>query len=391
MSTFKRLTSIWDNVKEIELRPIAEEALQEVYISIVGQPGSGRHTLAQQMRTDPQRPSVFLQSPLLIADLEDIGQAARAHLIILILDASTSNTQAEWELARRWTDAGKKVLVIFNKLDLVGSNPLPGQDKYWGSLNLISGSVTNTRFLQREFLPLVLRLLPDMHMPLGRRFPFFRVPIAHQLINDTSFSNGAYAFSTGLAETVPVLDVPLNVADIFILTKGQAFLVYRLGLLLGFSTRWQDYVTEFGSVIGTGFLWRQIARQLVGLIPVWGIAPKVAVSYAGTYVVGHTVLQWYLTGRHIGKEQINALYGEAFKLGRLAAQGFIARLPKPKLQWRKQKALPPPVKIMNCPECGKPNAADANFCQYCGRSLAGPLVIDAVEGSAPPPPPDTST
>ena len=135
MSTFKRLTSIWDNVKEIELRPIAEEALQEVYISIVGQPGSGRHTLAQQMRTDPQRPSVFLQSPLLIADLEDIGQAARAHLIILILDASTSNTQAEWELARRWTDAGKKVLVIFNKLDLVGSNPLPGQDKYWGSLN----------------------------------------------------------------------------------------------------------------------------------------------------------------------------------------------------------------------------------------------------------------
>jgi predicted amidophosphoribosyltransferase len=70
---------------------------------------------------------------------------------------------------------------------------------------------------------------------------------------------------------------------------------------------------------------------------------------------------------------------------------LIARLPKPKLQWRKQKALPPPVNILNCPECGKPNAADANFCQYCGRSLAVHLVIDAVEGSAPPPPQDSPT
>jgi uncharacterized protein (DUF697 family) len=369
MSTFSRLTSIWGNVKELELRPIAAEAMQEVRIAIVGRPGSGRHTLAGQMRTDPQRPAIVVQSPLLIADLENAGPASQAHLIILMLDIEQAEVEVELALARRWLDAGKKILIFFNKLDLLGNRPLPGQNSQWTGLPVFHGSAANPRFLQNQFVPVVLRLLPDLHLPLGRRFPLFRLTIARAMINDSSLSNAAYAFSTGLAETVPVLDIPLNIADIFILTKAQAFLVYRLGLLLGYTTRWQDYVTEFGSVIGTGFLWRQIARQMVGLIPVWGIAPKIAISYAGTYVVGHTVLQWYLTGRHIGREQLSNLYRHAFGSGREAAARLMSRLPRPKLQWRKSKALPPPVQIAACSHCGKPSAADAKFCQYCGQNL----------------------
>ncbi len=369
MSTFGRLTSIWGNVKEIELRPIAAEALQEVRIAIIGREGSGRHTLAGQMRTDPQRPNIVVQSPLLIADLENTAPASQAHLIILLLDIEQADVQVELALARRWVDAGKKIIIFFNKLDQLGNRPLPGQSSPWTGLPVFHGSAINSRFLQHEFVPLVLRLLPDLHLALGRRFPLFRLTIARALISDTSLSNAAYALSTGLAETVPVLDIPLNIADVFVLTKAQAFLVYRLGLLLGFTTRWQDYVTEFGGVIGTGFLWRQIARQLVGLIPVWGIAPKVAVSYSGTYVVGHTVLQWYLTGRHIGPDQINALYRKAFSSGREVAARLMSRIPRPKLGRPKQKALPPAVQITACPHCGKSNAADANFCQYCGQNL----------------------
>lgn len=369
MSTIGRLTSIWENVKEFELRPIAAEALQPVSIAIIGQAGSGRHTLAGQMRTDPQRPAIVVQSPLLISDLDHAPSITPAQLTILILDINQVDTSAELALARRWVDAGKKILVFFNKLDQLGSRPLPGQDTRWVGMPVFHGSAINAQFLQHEFVPLMLRLLPDQHLSLGRQFPLFRLTIARALIQESSLSNAAYAFSTGLAETIPVLDIPLNLADIFVLTKAQAFLVYRLGLLLGFTTRWQDYVTEFGSVIGTGFLWRQIARQMVGLIPVWGIAPKIAVSYSGTYVVGHTVLQWYLTGRHIGRAQINALYRKAFTGGRETAARLMSRLPRVRLLKRPPKALPPPVKLTTCAHCGKPNSADAQFCQYCGQNL----------------------
>ena len=115
----------------------------------------------------------------------------------------------------------------------------------------------------------------------------------------------------------------MNVTDMFVLTKTQAYLVYKLGLAFGFSTQWQDYVAEFGSVLGTGFLWRQIARGLIGLIPVYGIIPKVGVSYAGTYVVGNAILQWYLTGRHISAKQMRELYRHAFDRGRETARELL--------------------------------------------------------------------
>ena len=76
--------------------------------------------------------------------------------------------------------------------------------------------------------------------------------IAHQLINETCFSNAVYSLTTGVAEVVPIFDIPLNITDMVVLTKAQAFLVYKLGLTLGFSTRWQDYLGEFGSVVGGG-------------------------------------------------------------------------------------------------------------------------------------------
>jgi len=388
MSSFRSLSSIWKNIKEFELRPIEEDACREVRLALVGAMGSGRHTLAAGLRTDPRRPSMHLPSPLIIADLESPEAASRAHLIILVLDATRTDFTTEAALAKKWTNAGKPVIAFWNKADLLeAGSGIPS----WDDLEVagsVAGSALDSQFLLKSFAPLVLRLLPDLSLALGRSFPLFRFPIAHQLINDTCLANAAYAFSTGLAEVVPILDLPLNITDMAVLTKAQAFLVYRLGLLLGFSTRWQDYIAEFGSVIGGGFLWRQLARSLVGLIPVWGILPKVAVAYAGTYVVGHAILQWYLTGRHIDRKQLNALYRQALAHGRANAQRLIKSLPKPRLGRKKKAELPPksasePERLAAetltgnelstppkaCPDCGKSNAADAVFCQYCGKKL----------------------
>jgi len=235
---------------------------------------------------------------------------------------------------------------------------------------VVIGAPDDGEFLLKAFVPAVIRLLPEHLLALGRFFPLFRVPLAHQLIVDTSFANATYSLSTGIAEVVPVFDIPLNIADLLVLSKAQAFLVYKLGLSLGMSTRWQDYVAEFGSVLGSGFLWRQVARQLVGLIPAWGIIPKVAVSYAGTYVVGNVVLQWYLTGRHVSAQQMRQLYVQAFARGKNLASGLVKKLPRPRLRRSKKQALPSKIEGRACPQCGKTSSADAQFCQYCGQPLA---------------------
>jgi uncharacterized protein (DUF697 family) len=364
MPGIKDIVNVWKNVKEVDLRPYRDAALYPVKLAIVGQPGVGRHTLAGQLLRDPQRPGNQTETAILISDILSSDPVNAADLIILVLDGKSPNFSQEQAQARKWLDSGKKVIAYINKMDLVEN-----QSTYslgWEFQRVIRGSALQPEQLQRDLVPLILDLLPDHHLALARQFPLFRNTVSNQLINDSCFSNAVYSLSTGFAEIIPLIDLPLNITDMIVLTKAQAFLVYKLGLALGFSTRWEDYVGEFGGVIGGGFVWRQISRMLVGLIPIWGIVPKTAVAYSGTYVVGHAVLQWYLTGRKMNNAQMRNIYTQALESGKKVAQDLAARMPRPARRKAKQLAAPA---TRPCPFCGKANASDAVFCQYCGQSF----------------------
>ena len=374
MPGLKELTNIWENVREVDLRPIREEASQEVKILLAGRQGSGRRTLAENMRRDPARPGVHTTTPIAILDLEVDEQAVKsADLIVIMVSASGEESERHRLLSQEWTRAGKKVIVFYNMSDRGAGAENAGSSFAWEASKMLLGPAGDPEFLLAEFVPAVMEILPEQNLSLARHFPLFRVPVAKHLINETSFSNAVYSLSTGLAEIVPVLDIPLNISDMIVLTKAQAFLVYRLGLAFGFSTEWQDYLSEFGSVVGGGFLWRQLARQLVGLIPVWGIVPKVAVAYAGTYVVGNVILRWYLTGRKVSPAQIRAMYREAFDQGKKVAGELVDKVPRPRLRRRRDRQLPAAIEPAGqvCPNCGKTSAPDAQYCQYCGEPLTG--------------------
>jgi len=132
-------------------------------------------------------------------------------------------------------------------------------------------------------------------------------------------------------------------------------------------------------------------------VPLWGILPKVSITYAGTYVVGQVVLQWYLTGRHLSKKQIRALYSRALIRGKELGRNLMHRLPRlrlprlrlprlprlrlprpglprlglprPRLVRTKRRQLQPPADMLACLQCGRSNAADASYCQYCGEQI----------------------
>ena len=370
MAGWQDIANVWKNVREVDLRPIRDEALRDARLTVIGEPGSGRHTLVEQLRRDPSRADVRTHTPVNILSLNEAGQESPADLSIIMVDASGGPFERQRDLARRLSDAGRRVVVFYNIIHEADADHSASVDVVWDVGQLFVGRANDPNDLSRKFVPAVVQLMPESTLTLARHFPLFRMAVAHHLINDTSSANAAYAFSSGLAEIVPVLGLPLNIADMLVLTKAQAFLVYRLGLALGFSTRWQDYLSEFGSVIGSGFIWRQLARSLVGLIPVVGIAPKVAVAYAGTYVVGHAVLRWYLTGRHLSPKQIRGLYRQAFDQGKNVARRLLARTPMPRLARRKRPELAPPPPGQVCPNCGRNNAADAVYCQYCGQPLS---------------------
>ncbi len=388
MGKLNVLAGVWKNLKELDLRPIREAAERDVRIAIVGHTGSGRHTLAEQLRSDPARPQAATQTQILITTPENAAEAANADLVILMLSSTASDDTAERAQMRDWGAAGKKVLVFHNQFDQAVANERVPEWAGWGTMRAAGGRATDRQFLENSFVPLVLEMLPGDQLALGRHFPLFRLPIARRLISESCMANASYSLGSGIAEIVPVLDLPLNVTDMLVLTKGQALLVYKLGLALGLPRDWQYYLGEFGGVLGGGFLWRQLSRSLIGLVPGLGIVPKVGIAYAGTYVVGQVVLQWYLTGRHVSTQQMQGMYRQGFQQGKELAGRLVRGAPRfhlpairaprlgtpslsiPRLgSGRETEELTPPAERIVCPACGTANELDAVFCKHCGQPL----------------------
>ena len=176
---------------------------------------------------------------------------------------------------------------------------------------------------------------PGLRLALARHLVPLRDPLLAELIEETARTNAMYALTTGIAEAVPVLDVPLNLADIVVLTKNQLVMSYRIALACGKKGTARELIGEVLGVIGGGFLFRQGARQLVGLIPVAGIVPKVAVAYAGTLAIGKAVAAWAAHGQALEAGAVKRLYRQALSRGRDVARALVAQARKraPRRRW----------------------------------------------------------
>ena len=185
----------------------------------------------------------------------------------------------------------------------------------------------NAETLQTVLAPALIDKAPDtQRLSLARHVPVLRGAYARTLIEQTSRTNAVYAASTGVAEIIPVLSLPLGVADLVVLTKNQLLMAYKLALAEGKKGKPEELMKEILSVVGGGFLFRQVARELVGLVPVWGIVPKIAVSYAGTWVIGQTVHLWAAEGETATLKEMRRYYAEALEQGRKLAGDLAARV-----------------------------------------------------------------
>ncbi len=186
--------------------------------------------------------------------------------------------------------------------------------------------------------PAIAEVVPtDWKVAAARQFPPLRNAIAQGLVEETSRANAVYATTTAVGEIIPGLNIALTAADMIVLTKNQLIMAYKIALAAGKQGSPMDVMGEVISVIGGGFLLRQLARELVGLIPVVGAIPKVAVAYAGTWIMGRTVTLWAMEGHRLNPSEARRFYDEAVTRGRQLAETLVEKVR------RDPKALPAPV------------------------------------------------
>jgi uncharacterized protein (DUF697 family) len=116
---------------------------------------------------------------------------------------------------------------------------------------------------------------------LAARLPVIRAAVCSQLIAMFAKRNAIVAG----AVFVPGVDMPL-------LTLNQVRLVLRIAVAYG-ETIDNQRALELLGVVGAGFGFRAVARELLDLVPVAGWAVKASIAYGGTKAVGEAAVRYF--------------------------------------------------------------------------------------------------
>jgi uncharacterized protein (DUF697 family) len=308
----RRLTRFWNIVREINLDAIRRRAEAPVRVMVVGDTPEREATLALLLGE--------LRGPQPMLSLIEPGQVG------LAMSREPADIALLVSRSSQFADA------LASARDLLVSQKVPVVTVLAGSFargETFARRGEHTRIVLPSLLSdqtatlagkLFDAVAPDTRVALARQFPGLRPPLFEYVIDETSRANASYAFSTGLAEIVPVLDVPLNIGDIIVLTKNQIIMAYRIALAAGKEGKPRDVIGEMVGVLGGSLVFRQIARELVGLVPVAGIIPKVAVAYGGTWAIGRAVALWATGGGTATRRSLRQLYATGIERGREVAR-----------------------------------------------------------------------
>jgi uncharacterized protein (DUF697 family) len=322
VASWSDLGGVLNTLRELDVSAIEEECLRPLTIGCVGDlPRCA--ALAAMLRGGPaQRFAAGGADPLfslhpLSADL--IDQSSRADLIVVALEGRFPPQGATREaLSRLFALPVPQLVVVFGS----GAEPLASLPAHMRALALPDPAAPEAQELLATAI--VERLPRDLCQAAARLLPGLRAAVAAQLTQSTALANASYALASSLPQQIPLLSLPFAAADMLVLTKNQALMVYRIALAHGAPADFQAHLREILPVIGGAYVWRQLARTLVGLIPGWGIVPKISVAYAGTYTTGVIATRWYTDGDVLRGEQLRQLGKEALERARSIATDLAA-------------------------------------------------------------------
>jgi uncharacterized protein (DUF697 family) len=185
--------------------------------------------------------------------------------------------------------------------------------------------------LRSRFFPHLVESAGGVEIAVGRNLPVLRETVAAKLTRDAANNALKVALASAAIDHIPLVGIVLgafaSAGDMVAITAIQVMLMLHIEAAYGrdpdVARTWQLL-----PVIGGGFGWRTLARELVGFVPVAGIAIKGAIAYAGTIVVGEGVTFFQEHGRYMTTGQAAALYERARLDALRFARELLAKLVK---------------------------------------------------------------
>jgi uncharacterized protein (DUF697 family) len=185
--------------------------------------------------------------------------------------------------------------------------------------------------LRGRFFAHLVECAAGVEIAVGRNLPVLRETVAAKLTRDAANNALKVALASAVVDHIPVVGLVLgafaSAGDMVAITGIQVMLMLHIEAAYGrdpdLGRTWQLL-----PIIGGGFGWRTLARELVGFVPIAGIAIKGAIAYAGTIVVGEGVAFFHEHGDYMTKGQASALYDRTKADAMRVARELINRLRK---------------------------------------------------------------
>lgn len=207
------------------------------------------------------------------AAVREGGAPGEAAALVYLLEGEPS--EADLELLRRASRADVPVIAVTEGAE----RSIP----YVLATDILQVK-PGAGFPVEEIADAVARRLGESGTALAARLPVLRRAVCEELIRSFSRTNGL----VGAAVFVPGADFP-------VLTLNQARLVLRIAAAHGQELD-ASRLPELLAVLGGGAGFRQLARELLGTVPVAGWALKGAVAYGGTRALGEAALRYFESG-----------------------------------------------------------------------------------------------
>ena len=300
-------------------REVQREA--EARLAIVGPVNSGKSTLFNLIAgkmISPAGPipgttrTVIEQGlgPFTLIDTPGFGEAggenraatalqgaATADALLVVFDVAAGLRQSDLQLMDALRRLGKPLVVVANKIDLVGKDAQSVEADMVQRLGVpvVAISAKKGTNVGERLLPALVDALPELAVLLGRNLPAFRRTAATKVVRNSMIINGGIG-----AEPIPFIDLPLLLAN-------QARMVLRIAAIYGepFSAH---HARELISTMAGGVALRFLAQEAAKLVPVGGSAVAAGVAAAGTWAMGQVAIQYFESDKRLSRRELREAY-----------------------------------------------------------------------------------
>jgi uncharacterized protein (DUF697 family) len=225
-------------------------------------------------------------SETLFVRAEDNASLSTVDLVVILISGSGPIEDAARHISKVALKNGVEAIALIDRSGLnrsvsqakfveveIALDLSPGQIKYYDSAMELEE--------MNDLLGTILDRLGEKSLALAARAPNFRPLVVREIINEIAGQNGLI----GVASFIPAADMP-------VLTANQIRMVLKIAAAFGATVSLQR-AKELLVVVGGGFTFRALARELIGLVPVAGWAVKGAVAYTGTRAVGELAARYF--------------------------------------------------------------------------------------------------